>query len=182
MKATIIILAGLLVLVSGCSAEQATQVTVDRQQAVYNQNQPIHTYDRSNEREIVQQLYDFRIEKNVNTWTVWVSMTGEPMGMCASKGFGIPYNTSLTNPLQTIYSAGAVIAQAEPTGLFPGGSTSATWILCLEEDGSIYPQYIEPDVMTFTWPVKIVTIKDGRRQIERVEVVPDPTNRVTLGK
>lgn len=145
------------------SAESKTQQVVNSQNDIYNNAQPLHTYPYSNERAIVQQLYDARVTKNLNTWTVWISNNGIPLGMCPSKGFPIPYTTSLTNPQQITYSTPwgngnghieGVIGQAEPNGLYPGTSM-ATWIMCLDADGSTHPQYMEPLVMAYTYPVEI---------------------------
>ncbi len=178
----ILLIVGVIVL-SGCGgAERETQAKVNDQQNVYNNNQPIHAYNWSLERQVVQQIYDYRTMKAIDTWSVWVSeQSGEPIDMCASKGFPIPYNTSLTNPLQKLYNYDSVVAQAEPNGLFPGGSTSSTWVLCVQSDGSTYPVYVEPNVITYPWAVKIVVGTDGRRRIER-SGDPDLSTKIDLEK
>ena len=177
----------IIVLLTGCytpSAESKTQDVVDNQQNVYNQNQPIHTYNYSVERDIAQQIYDFRITKLVSTWSVWLAQgTGEPIDMCASKGFPIPYNTSLTNPLQTKYdySDSAVIAQAEPNGLFPGGSTAATWVLCVETDGTLHPRYVESEVVTYDYPIAIqFDTQSGKYRIVRVGNPPNNESQINI--
>jgi hypothetical protein len=92
--------------------------------------------------------------------------------MCVSKGFPIPYTTSMTNPEQVReyggqYNGGNVTTgQAEPNGLYPG-TTTATWILCVGDDGNVYPQYVEPDVITYVAPVKIEEI-NGKRRIVHI--------------
>lgn len=187
MKKIIGILVLVIVLVmtlTSCatSSELDTQSTVNDQQNIYNQNQPIHTYNYSVERDIVQQLYDFRVTKLVSTWTVWLAQgTGEPIDMCASKGYPIPYNTSLTNPEQTAwsnYADSSVIAQAEPNGLYPGGSTSATWVLCVESDGTLHPRYVESEVIAYDYPVEIrFDEQSGRYRIVRVG---DPTGESNI--
>lgn len=150
------------------TAEQNTTAQVNNQQAIYNTNQPLHIYQWSVEREMAQQINDFRIEKAIDTWSVWVADgTGEPIDMCASKGFPLPYTSQTTNPLQPSGYTGVAIAQADPNGLFTG-TTTATWVACVEDDGTVHPVYIEPHVITYTHPVKIVTGSDGRSHIVRI--------------
>ena len=134
---------------------------VNNQQTVYSNNQSLHRYDYSPERDELQQIYDARM-KVVNTWTVIYSM-GKPVFVCPSKGYPIPYTTQLTNPSQIstgtgTYNPSLVIPQAEPNGLYTG-TTNATWVLCvrtLPGGGSeIEPVYSETDAMAFPYPVKL---------------------------
>jgi hypothetical protein len=157
-----VLVAGLFLMADSCSnspAESQTQAQVNDQQTIYNRNQPIHTYQYSAERAALQQLYDYRVKGNLNTWSVWISNNGVPLGMCESKGFPLPYGVELTNPTQAISpfssSAVATVGQADPNGLFPPANTLGTWIFCLEKDGTMHPQYMEPLVLTFTYPVDI---------------------------
>jgi hypothetical protein len=76
-------------------------------------------------------------------------------GDCPSIGFGIPYDVSLTNPLQYVGSGGAVIEQAEPNGLFASKSTSATWVMCTDAAGGIAPIYVEGKVTVYPYPVRV---------------------------
>jgi hypothetical protein len=145
---------------SGNSAEQ-NQVT--DQQTIYEHNQPIPTFTLSSERAVLIQLYQQRVAGTLNTWTVWIANNGTPLGMCASKGYPIPYGTELTNPWQVSdggnsagTSTGNVsVGQMDPNGIYPAPSTLGTWVMCLDTDGSVHPQYIEPLVMTYTHPVRI---------------------------
>lgn len=144
------------------NAAETNQVT--SQQDIYTHNQPVPTYQYSAERDALIQLYGSRNKGNINTWSVWVSNNGVPIGMCASKGFPIPYTTELTNPQQVDrngnYTGGAAstVGQMDPNGLYPGTSM-ATWIMCLNPDGSLQPVYMEPMVMAYTYPVEI---RDGK--------------------
>lgn len=150
---------------AGCnysSAENDTKQQVNAQQDIYNKAQPIPQYDYSNERAALIAIYNARTVGNVSTWTVFMSYSGTPQMVCASKGFPIPYSTELTNPQQIVrQNTGSnnwdpgVVAQADPNGLFPGASSSATWVLCLNSDGSTSPVYWEPPVASFTYAVSI---------------------------
>ena len=83
---------------------------------------------------------------------------GTVEGDCASIGFGIPYDTSLTNPLQKTYGVNGnvtTIEQAEPNGLYASKATSATWVMCVGDGGAIEPVYVESKVTVYPYPVKV---------------------------
>lgn len=167
-----LILVFLLLSAESCDGAQTAQESnqVNDQQTTYSQNQPLHKYDYSPERDELQQIYDARM-KVVNTWTVIFSM-GKPIFVCPSKGYPIPYTTQLTNPDQVhsgsaSYDPSVVIPQAEPNGLYTGTS-SATWVLCVRSlpggGSEIDPVYSEPDALAFPYPVQIAadgTIQDA---------------------
>jgi hypothetical protein len=72
-------------------------------------------------------------------------------------GYGLPYDTSLTNPLQvTSNSRGmATIGQAEPNGVFASTNTSATWVMCIGSAGNLEPIYVESKVTVYPYSVKV---------------------------
>lgn len=149
----------------GVTSERADQVRVNDQQSVYSANQPIPYFDWSLERQLVTQLYEIR-NRAVNTWAVVVSNgTGMALWSCPSFGYPIPYDTSLTNPLQPVYSNGAVVEMAEPNGLFPSKNSDATWVMCIGNDGKANPVYAEAKVIVFPFPVRVT--ETG--QIVRIE-------------
>lgn len=158
-----LILLFLLLSAESCDGYQTSTESnqVNDQQTVYSQNQPLHKYDYSPERDELQQIYDARM-KVVNTWTVIYSM-GKPVFVCPSKGYPIPYTTQLTNPDQvhdgsSTADPSVVIPQAEPNGLYTGTS-SATWVLCIRSlpggGSEIDPVYSEPDAIAFPYPVQL---------------------------
>jgi len=140
------------------SSERADQKTVEAQQDHYRITQPIPKFDYSLERDVATQLYRARNEK-VTTWTVWRSDLGTVEGDCPSVGYPIPYDTSLTNPLQKIYgSSGGVVEQAEPNGLFSSKNSIATWVRCIVQvNGKPVeaPLYIESKVTAYPFPVQV---------------------------
>lgn len=167
----ILFLLVVLVAISACDTSPGitqNKNDTDWQLQQYNAVQRIHVYTYSWERWQVQTIYDMRITKLTSTWSVWVGDgTGEPIDMCPSKGFGLPYNTSLTSPDQYYYnSSGAVVAMMEPNGLYPGGSTSATWVLCVEKNGTLHLSYVEPQVIVYDHPIEINF--DQRRGMYRI--------------
>jgi hypothetical protein len=153
--------------IMGCEARDSqatkTAASVERQQAQYSIVQPVPAYDWSLERDLVVQLYNIRNLKAL-THSVWRSDRGMIEGDCASIGFGIPYDTSLTNPLATTdedqngystSSALAVIEQPEPNGIFASKNTSATWVMCAGDAGAIEPVYVETKVTVYPYSVSV---------------------------
>lgn len=160
-----------IVVTVGCEgSEQSTEARdakrVQQQQSQYEKSQPIPTFNWSLERHLVIELYKIRNQKAV-THSVWRSDYGLIEGDCPSYGYGIPYDTSLTNPLvatdidmqgdEHTYQGGALtsIEQAEPNGVFASKNTSATWVMCLGESGQIEPVYIESHVTVYPGPVNV---------------------------
>lgn len=130
---------------------------MQQQQEQYAIGQPIPAFDWSLERHLVVELYKVRNQKAM-THSVWRSDRGMIEGDCPSYGYGIPYDTSLTNPLQMVgYSHHAVtsIEQAEPNGIFASKNTAATWVMCLGEAGNLEPVYVETKVTVYPGPVKV---------------------------
>lgn len=164
---------GLLVLVlAGCDIPQDSTTEsrdaerVQQQQGQYEKGQPIPSFDWSLERHLVIELYKVRNQKAA-THSVWRSDYGTIEGDCPSFGYGIPYDTSLTNPLvatdidqqgeEHSYQGGTLtsIEQAEPNGIFASKNTNATWVMCLGEAGNIEPVYVESKVTVYPGPVVV---------------------------
>jgi hypothetical protein len=148
---------------SSISSEKRDKKQVQQQQAQYQKGQPIPAYDWSLERDLLRKLYDIRNEK-VSTHSIWRSDHGIIEGDCPSYGYGVPYDSSLTNPLQSTGNSMQTITtieQAEPNGIFASKNTAATWVFCLGESGKLEPMYIETKVTVYPGPV-IVNYKTNR--------------------
>lgn len=170
MKKYIVLFISLMIL-TGCIERKQTEssktsAAVERQQAQFVKAQPIPAYDWSLERDLLIQLYNIRNIKAL-THSVWRSDHGIIEGDCPSIGFGIPYDTSLTNPLVATdisqrgvihdYSGGALtsIEQPEPNGVFASKNTSATWVMCAGDTGVIEPVYVETRVTVYPYSVAV---------------------------
>lgn len=97
----------------------------------------------------LKEIYELRDDpKLVCYWYTKCEYTGKWVyeGQCI--GYGIPYSASITSPDTVRYnSSGAVVSQAEPNGIYTNGlSTSATWILTVNENGNITPDYVEQTI------------------------------------
>ena len=150
------------ILIAGCNPEDSAtrkeKKAVAKQQSQYLIAQPVPAYDWSLERHLVVQLYNTRNQR-VATHSVWRSNYGAIEGDCPSMGYGIPYDTSLTNPLQGIYVSGnggvTSVGQAEPNGIFASTATAATWVMCVGDAGRIEPHYVETKVTVYPYPVSV---------------------------
>lgn len=166
----LVVLMVILVGFSNCNKKSTADTReakrVQVQQNQYSKGQPIPAFDWSLERHLVIELYKIRNQKAA-THSVWRSNYGTVEGDCPSYGYGIPYDTSLTNPLIATdvssdgnvhtYQGGSLtsIEQAEPNGIFASKNTNATWVMCLGEAGNIEPVYIESKVTVYPGPVKV---------------------------
>lgn len=146
--------------------EDKDRKVVQAQQEQYAARQPIPIYDWSLERHLVTELYNIRNRK-VATHAVWRSDYGTVEGACPSMGFGIPYDTSLTNPLQGSYyrnGGTVVVEQAEPNGIYASKNTAATWVMCTSKTG-IEPHYVESKVTIYPYAV---TVDWDKNRVTRV--------------
>lgn len=165
MKKTILLTALVVVTFSACKGESASNkesAAVERQQAQYAKGQPVPASAWSLERDLLIKLYNLRNER-VSTHSVWRSDYGMIEGDCTSMGYGLPYDTSLTNPqmitdkyISSTYGrTTGVVGQAEPNGIFASTNTSATWVMCIGSAGSLEPHYIESKVTVYPYQVKV---------------------------
>ena len=149
----------LLVLVLGCYTQSeanrsATDYT-DRQQSIYDRGLPLHLYDYSQDRASYIAIYDARVQGKATFSVAVPEISGAPWFACPSRGYPIPATAQLTNPDRVDYSRGGTVVtlpQAEPNGLY-SGHTAATYMQCVDSDGSLYSVYSEPHVMTFPFAV-----------------------------
>jgi len=150
---------------AGCqdTSTTAESESVMKQQKQMLTSQPIPSFNWSLERDLLIQLYNIRNER-VSTHSVWRSNHGMVEGDCPSIGYGIPYDTSLTNPQRATAQAAdkrytseslATIEQAEPNGIFASKNTAATWVFCVGSAGALNPVYVETKVTAYPYPVEV---------------------------
>lgn len=157
----IIALTGVMLLVSACmneGAEHKERKAVESQHRHYTVSQPVPRFDFSLERDLLRQLYQARNEQ-VATYSVWTDF-GKIIDHCPSIGYGLPYDTSLTNPLKRDSGHRGAIAleQQEPNGIYPSKNTAATWVFCVvdtDEGVKTVPVYVEQKVLVYPYPVKV---------------------------
>ena len=165
MKFIIMVIVAMILMISCKNSDTAASresMKVAKQQGQYSKGQPVPAFNWSLERHLVIQLYTVR-NKKVATHSVWRSDRGMIEGDCPSYGYGIPYDTSLTNPLQATdqdntgqeKEAMVTIEQAEPNGIFASKNTAATWVMCLGASGTLEPVYVETKVTVYPGPVLV---------------------------
>jgi len=149
-----LVIFGLFLTACDVSQDTRDRRAVDNQQAIYSTSQPVPKFKWSIERHLVAELYRARNLKAA-THSVWRGETSVVEGDCPSMGYGIPYDTSLTNPLKRIPTHGGIIEQAEPNGIYASKNTAATWVLCVDGNGDINPLYVESKVTSYPYPVTV---------------------------
>ena len=90
-------------------------------------------------------------------WYIYNEYSGLLMYQGKCKGYGIPYSTQFTNPEKVVNcetelgedlydgEPAETLPQAEPNGLFTSGTSSATWVNTVTEDGKdSNVEYVEP--------------------------------------
>ena len=122
--------------------------------------------DTSNyfEKSQLKEIYELRDDPHlICYWYTKNDMTGKWVYQGKCVGYGIPYTTQFTQPetlqraaLPALNMSGQdkgyneyyteVLPQADPNGLYSSPSTSATWILSVDEDGNISPTYVESEI------------------------------------
>ena len=136
-------------MLAGCGEEAETSYTNDIMTNAYD---AVGFPDVSNyfERSQLKEIYEMRDDPQlICYWYTKNDMTGKWVYQGKCVGYGIPYTTSMTasESLQRVDTTTGyervIIPQAEPNGLYSSPSTSATWILSVDEDGNITPTYVE---------------------------------------
>ena len=117
------------------------------------------------ERKMLKEILELRDQQGLVTYTyVFNQLNGKLVFLGQSIGYGIPYATQYTNPLQVTNGGMArhtgegnvAIPQADPNGLYSPASAEGTWILLLDPSGSgkVQPVYVEPRVIVSPFKLK----------------------------
>jgi hypothetical protein len=159
-----LVLASVLIGAASCNtkpdASSREAASVNQQQEQFAVAQPVPKMDYSLERDLLIQLY---LKRNtaVTTYSLWRGNTSIIEDHCPSIGYGMPFDVSLTNPLALKYKitnnqkVTGVVEQPEPNGVFASKNTNATWVFCLNADGSIEPEYVEAKVTVYAGPIEV---------------------------
>ena len=147
-----VLMASMLV---GCSEVSSTS-SVEKEYTAEIKQQIFDMYGMPNisngyEYAQLKEIYELRDDPNlICYWYTKNDMTGKFVYQGKCVGYGIPYSASLTAPEVPDYYSyedNAVLMQAEPNGIYTNGVTSsATWILTVDEEGNIKPTYVESEI------------------------------------
>lgn len=162
-KIIVIMLIGVMSLgLFGCGPDETSKDKEARQQE-QSQSESISQVGTPSivnfqEKRIVKEIMELRDQANLSTYTYIVAeQTGQLVLLGHSIGYGIPAATQYSNPQQTVYHNGtAVIAQADPNGLYSPASAEGTWVLLVNPNDSkdVKPVYIEERIIVSQFPLR----------------------------
>ena len=89
-------------------------------------------------------------------------MTGKFLYIGRAIGFGVPFSAQYTNPMQVVGFSGdrVVIPQPDPNGLYMPTSSSATWIILVDEEGKFNLVYMEPALTVSQKPLPASVVEN----------------------
>ena len=162
------ILAVLLILVAsvslvGCSDDSAVekeQLSQNKVQEESNVQVPMPAITNFQEKKLLKEIYERRDQVNMSTWTyVFNHMTGKPVLLGKSLGYGVPASMQFNNPKQVRQFGsnydGVAVDAAEPNGLYSPSSADGTWVILVNPDDSKpYVIYCEEKIMVSPFPLK----------------------------
>jgi hypothetical protein len=155
----IVVAAALVVGLAGVSAcedqKSAREKDEDASEQLLRDLQKAHptpSFERSQLRQNLVDIVTAQAEATQTTSFFFLEGVGV-VGSCPSIGFPIASTTQLTNPSQISRDA-TVIPQVEPTGVFTGTSTG-TYVICVDAQGEAYARYWEGYVQTLSGPAEI---------------------------
>ncbi len=119
------------------------------------------------ERKLAKMIFELRDREDLVCYAYIVNhMTGKLVFLGKCIGYGLPYSTQYTNPIQVVNRYGnaakavnveiATIPQADPNGLFMPEGLSATWLMMIDPDtNEPRPVYLEPEIIVSPFKLKI---------------------------
>lgn len=161
MKKKVFMAAMLLVMVflaGGCNdekphyEEQQTQVTTQLMNEAMRQ---VGMPNIKNfwQRKLLKMIYEIADQSDVITFAyTFNQFTGKFRYVGRAIGFGVPFSAQYTNPMRIVddpygdwSSGGRVIPQPDPNGIYMPTSSTATWIILIDETtGELNLVYMEP--------------------------------------
>ena len=175
MLVAVLVIAGLVtVLLSGCPAPP--QSTADQEQHKQQEGMLKEATAQTGmpnivnfrERKLLKDILEQRDQEGLVTFTYLeneypqmvsgrTALAGKLTYLGETVGYGIPYATQYTNPMQPAgyYEHGQyALPQADPNGLYSPASAEGTWVQMKDPNGKkTLPVYIEPRIVVF--PFKI---------------------------
>jgi hypothetical protein len=113
------------------------------------------------EKKMFKKIYELRDNADLICYAYTRNLEGKYIfeGKCV--GYGLPYSVQYYNPEKVVDAEEylgyglidepiAVIGQPEPNGMHMPEGLSATWIIRIDEDGKLVPDYYEPNLVVTT--------------------------------
>lgn len=121
------------------------------------------------------------------TWTYTVMFGIGIVEICPSFGYPQPYAVQITAP-EAPYSRELSLPQPEPNSLHMPDNADASWVLCVNGDGEILPQYYEDHVFAVPYRIESdrqltpVGGKDGQSSVDLNDIHVPGEKRTGLPK
>lgn len=134
------------------------------------------------EKKLMKTIMEARDQENLLTWVyLKADYSGKLLFIGNAIGYGVPFSAQYTNPMKIIdveltggfvHKQGdngemQVLPQADPNGLFMPTSSSATWLLMIDQDvmggkGKARSVYLEPEIVVspFAFRIGVSNISD----------------------
>lgn len=136
------------------------------------------------EKKLMKTIMEARDQENLLTWVYLKSdYSGKLLFIGNAIGYGVPFSAQYTNPMKIIdveLTGGfvrkqgdngemQVLPQADPNGLFMPTSSSATWLLMIDQDvmggkgkGKARSVYLEPEIVVspFAFRIGVSNVND----------------------
>jgi len=173
----------LAAVVAGCTqdnsdTQQSARDNVKDEQARINEGvgaihdaQQIPTFDYSQEYQTLLDVLSVRAEGTHGTAVV-TALDGSLIWWCPTVGAPVPSTYQVTGSTQYVDVAGdgteerLPFDQAEPTGAYVGES-AATWVLCLDDNGTPFAMYDEAQVRWTSGVVEGLPV-DKRARVDEI--------------
>lgn len=138
--------------------------------------QQIPVFDWSQERQTLIDVLTIRAEGTHGTAEV-TALDGSLIWWCPTLGAPIPSTYQLSNPEAFVEPPDrgrqndVLVPQGEPTGVYPGDS-QATYVLCLDDNGTPFARYEEANVR---WTSGVVNGLPADKRVRVDEITFDFT-------
>jgi hypothetical protein len=155
----ILLVVGLVSLLAGCNKPEPTSSQIENTKQEEMSKQAITSVGMPAvvnfaEKRMMKDIIEMR-DQMVPTYTYIVSKDNQYKKVCDSVGFGLPYATQYTNPQKEADYSHAVVANADPNGLYSPASAEGTWVQCLNpQTKKVQPVYIEPRIIVSPFPLQ----------------------------
>ena len=127
------------------SAQQQENAAQNRDSQNLETNQPPPIFNYSQERQTLIDAETIEANETATTTFFFDGYNQNPVMTCSSIGFPIPDSTELTNPDKVVYNysgddgvAGTAIGNQDPTGVYGGGASTGTLVVCVNGSGQKY--------------------------------------------
>ncbi len=111
------------------------------------------------QKKLMKMVYELCDKENLICYAYLKSdLSGKLVYLGRCIGYGIPFSAQYTNPMKRItrFNDTGTIPQADPNGLYMPTSSSATWLMLIDEEtNEPGVAYIEPEIVVLPFMLKL---------------------------